>query len=176
MAASPPANRGTLPFAGFPWELRIVMPVDTVSLLPYLTTDSITMTNNLMTIGTLANMADIHVETIRYYQRRGLVTVPEKPYGGIRRYDDNALARLHFIRSAQWLGFSLDEISELLKLEDGTHCDEARDLAERKLHDVRLRIAGLRQMESTLDDLVIRCRSTGDAQSCPVIHSLHGRS
>jgi MerR family mercuric resistance operon transcriptional regulator len=134
------------------------------------------MNNMSMTIGNLAKMTDMHVETIRYYQRRGLVAVPEKPYGGIRSYDENAVARLHFIRSAQWLGFSLDEVSELLKLEDGTRCDEARALAERKLDDVRLRIAGLRQMESTLDDLVIRCRSTGDAQSCPVIHSLHGRN
>lgn len=82
------------------------------------------MTKNMMTIGTLAKMAGMHVETIRYYQRRGLMAVPEKPYGGIRRYNENALARLHFIRSAQWLGFSLDETSELLKLEDGTHCDE----------------------------------------------------
>jgi MerR family mercuric resistance operon transcriptional regulator len=69
-----------------------------------------------MTIGNLAKITDMHVETIRYYQRRGLVAVPEKPYGGIRSYDENAVARLHFIRSAQWLGFSLDEVSELLYL------------------------------------------------------------
>jgi MerR family mercuric resistance operon transcriptional regulator len=127
-----------------------------------------------MTIGTLARKADTHVETIRYYQRRGLVPVPDKPYGGIRRYDDSALARLHFIRSAQWLGFSLNEVSELLKLEDGTHCDEARALAEHKLNDVRRRIAGLRQMESTLDNLVEGCRCSDDPQRCPMIHSLRG--
>jgi MerR family mercuric resistance operon transcriptional regulator len=127
-----------------------------------------------MTIGTLARKADSHVETIRYYQRRGLVPVPEKPHGGIRSYDDNALARLHFIRSAQWLGFSLDEVSELLKLDDGTHCDEARTLAERKLDDVRRKIAGLKQMESTLDQLVERCRCSDDPQRCPMIHSLYG--
>lgn len=132
------------------------------------------MTTTSMTIGTLAKRAGTHVETIRYYQRRGLVAVPEKPYGGIRRYDGNALARLHFIRSAQWLGFSLDEISELLKLEDGTHCDEARALAEHKLDDVRRKIAGLRQMELTLDNLVERCRCSEDPQQCPIIHSLHG--
>ncbi|AZT82212.1 Hg(II)-responsive transcriptional regulator [Marinobacter sp. NP-4(2019)] len=126
-----------------------------------------------MTIGTLAKVAGIHVETIRYYQRRGLVEIPEKPYGGIRRYDEKAVARLHFIRSAQWLGFSLEEIGELLKLEDGTHCDEARTLAEHKLDDVRRRIAGLRQMEATLDDLVERCRCSRDPQRCPMIHSLY---
>jgi len=127
-----------------------------------------------MTIGTLAKNAGTHVETIRYYQRRGLVAIPNKPYGGIRHYDENALARLHFIRSAQWLGFSLDEISELLKLEDGTHCDEARALAEHKLKDVRGKITGLKQMESVLDNLVERCRCSEDPQQCPIIHSLHG--
>ncbi|MDF0751541.1 Hg(II)-responsive transcriptional regulator [Marinobacter sp. 71-i] len=131
------------------------------------------MTTNFMTIGTLAKMAGMHVETIRYYQRRGLVALPEKPYGGIRRYDENALARLHFIRSAQWLGFSLEEVGELLKLEDGTHCDETRALAEHKLEDVRRKIVGLKQMESTLDDLVERCRCSTDPQNCPIIHSLH---
>ena len=84
------------------------------------------MTTSTLTIGTLAQTTGIHVETIRYYQRRSLLPLPQKPLGGIRRYDDTAVARLHFIRAAQWLGFSLDEISELLKLEDGTHCDEAR--------------------------------------------------
>ena len=127
-----------------------------------------------VTIGGLASAARVNVETIRYYQRRGLLAVPAKPYGGIRRYDEGALARLHFIRSAQWLGFSLDEVSELLKLEDGTHCDEARALAEHKLSDVRRKIANLRQMEATLDQLVERCRCSKDTQQCPMIRSLHG--
>jgi len=127
-----------------------------------------------MTIGTLAKAAGMGVETIRYYQRRGLVAEPEKPYGSIRHYDNQTLARLHFIRTAQWLGFSLDEIGGLLKLEDGAHCDEARALAERKLDDLRRKIAGLRQMESTLDSLVERCRCSTDPQRCPIIHSLQG--
>ena len=133
------------------------------------------MTAKTLTIGTLAKKAATHVETIRYYQRRGLLALPQKPHGGIRRYDDNAVDRLHFIRSAQWLGFSLEEVGELLKLEDGTHCDEARALAEHKLDDVRGRIAGLRQMEVTLSDLVERCRCSEDPQSCPMIHSLKGK-
>ncbi|WP_336367727.1 Hg(II)-responsive transcriptional regulator [Marinobacter sp. C2H3] len=126
-----------------------------------------------MTIGTLAKQAGTHVETIRYYQRRGLLPVPQKPFGGIRHYDETAVARLHFIRSAQWLGFSLEEISELLKLEDGTHCDEARAMAEHKLEDVRSKIAGLKKMETTLDNLVERCRCSNDPQRCPMVHSLY---
>ncbi len=89
---------------------------------------------NVMTIGTLAKTAGVGVETVRYYQRRGLMSEPEKPYGGIRHYDEQALARLHFIRASQWLGFSLDEIGELLTLQDGAHCDEARELGEQKLN------------------------------------------
>ena len=132
------------------------------------------MTTTTMTIGSLARTTGIHVETIRYYQRRGLLPVPQKPLGGIRRYDDDAVARLHCIRSAQWLGFSLEEVGELLKLEDGTHCDEARVLAEHKLADVQGRIAGLQQMQATLSDLVDRCRCSDDPQRCPMIHSLRG--
>src|SRR5262244_353866 len=90
-----------------------------------------------VTIGVLADSAGVNVETIRFYQRKCLMPEPRRPQGGIRRYGDADLARLRFIRSAQSLGFSLDEIAELLKLEDGTHCGEARRLAEFRLQDVR---------------------------------------
>lgn len=128
--------------------------------------------NDTMTIGALARAAGVNVETVRYYQRRGLVPEPERPYGGVRRYDDRALARLHFIRSAQWLGFSLKEVEELLKLDDGTHCDEARALGESKLAEVRAKIRGLRQIEGTLDELVRACRGQYSV-ACPMIASLY---
>jgi len=126
-----------------------------------------------MTIGVLAKAAGTHVETIRYYQRRGLVPEPQKPYGGIRRYDQGALARLHFIRTAQWLGFSLGEIGDLLTLEDGAHCDEARDLGEHKLVSVREKIASLRRIEQVLGPLVDQCRTQRGEVTCPLISSLH---
>ena len=127
-----------------------------------------------MTIGALAKAAGMGVETIRYYQRRGLVAEPEKPYGSIRHYDDQALARLQFIRTAQWLGFSLDEIAELLRLDDGTHCEEASSLAEHKLQDVREKMADLARMEAVLSDLVCACHSRQGNVSCPLIASLQG--
>ena len=127
-----------------------------------------------MTIGALAKAANIGVETIRYYQRRGLVAEPDKPYGSIRHYDDQALARLQFIRTAQWLGFSLDEIAELLRLDDGTHCEEASSLAEHKLQDVREKMADLARMEAVLSDLVCACHSRQGNVSCPLIASLQG--
>ena len=82
------------------------------------------------TIGALAETAGVNVETIRFYQRKGLMPEPEKPYGSIRRYGAAELARVRFIKSAQRLGFSLEEVGELLKLEDGARCSEARQLAE----------------------------------------------
>lgn len=126
-----------------------------------------------MTIGALATAAGMGVETIRYYQRRGLVAEPDKPYGSIRRYDEHALARLQFIRTAQWLGFSLEEIGELLKLQDGTHCDEARALGEQKLTSVRQKMASLRRIELALDGLVKECSAQKDDVNCPLITAIY---
>lgn len=97
---------------------------------------------------------------------------PEKPYGSIRRYGAAELARVRFIKSAQRLGFSLEEIGELLKLEDGTHCDEARLLAEQKLVDVRQKLADLQRIESVLGALVARCCAVSGRVNCPLIASL----
>jgi MerR family mercuric resistance operon transcriptional regulator len=93
------------------------------------------MENNLenLTIGVFAKAAGVNVETIRFYQRKGLLLEPDKPYGSIRRYGEADVTRVRFVKSAQRLGFSLDEIAELLRLEDGTHCEEASSLAEHKL-------------------------------------------
>ena len=124
------------------------------------------------TIGTLANAAAVNVETIRFYQRKGLMPAPVRPSGSIRRYAAIDLARVQFIKSAQRLGFSLDEVSDLLMLEDGTHCDEARALAERKLQDVRDKLTLLRCIESTLGKLVLQCGSARGAVTCPLIASL----
>ncbi|GGX86439.1 MerR family transcriptional regulator [Litchfieldella qijiaojingensis] len=126
-----------------------------------------------MTIGGLAKAAGVNVETIRYYQRRGLLPEPERPYGSIRRYSNSDAERLTFIRSAQRLGFSLNEIAELLRLEDGTHCEEASALAEHKLEDVRKKLAGLQRIERTLVRLVEACHQHNTNISCPLIASLH---
>lgn len=125
-----------------------------------------------LTIGALAETAGVNVETIRFYQRKGLMREPERPLGGIRRYGEADLARVRFIKSAQRLGFSLDEIADLLKLEDGTHCTEAREQAERKLADVRARLADLHRMEEALQGLVECCRTTSGRVKCPLIAAL----
>jgi MerR family mercuric resistance operon transcriptional regulator len=125
-----------------------------------------------LTIGAFARAAGVTVETIRFYQRKGLLAEPDKPHGSIRRYGDADVTRLQFVRSAQRLGFSLDEVAELLRLEDGTHCNEASDLAERKLGDVREKLADLMQMEAVLAALVHACHAADGQVSCPLIASL----
>ncbi len=134
------------------------------------------MQNNLenLTIGVFAMAAGVNVETIRFYQRRGLLPEPDKPYGSIRRYGETDVTRVRFVKSAQRLGFSLDEISELLRLEDGTHCDEATSLAEHKLEDVRAKLADLARMEVALSRLVGACHAAKGNVSCPLITSLQG--
>lgn len=132
------------------------------------------MENNFgnLTIGAFARVVGVNVETIRFYQRKGLLLEPNKPYGSIRRYGETDVRRLQFVKSAQRLGFSLDEIAELLRLEDGTHCEEASVLAERKLHDVRQKLADLVCMETALANLIADCHAQRGKLSCPVITSL----
>ncbi len=132
------------------------------------------MQNDLenLTIGAFASAAGVNVETIRFYQRKGLLPEPEKPYGSIRRYGESDVTRVRFVKSAQRLGFSLDEVTELLKLEDGAHCDEAREQAERKLADVRVKLADLRRIERVLAELVERCCAATGQVRCPLIEAL----
>jgi MerR family transcriptional regulator, mercuric resistance operon regulatory protein len=123
-----------------------------------------------LTIGRLARAAGVHVETIRYYQRRGLLATPRRPPGGVRRYPPEALARLRFIRRAQQLGFSLREVRELLALGAGA-CDDTRRLAEHRLADIEARLADLGRMRSSLKKLISACRTAQHA-TCPIVASL----
>jgi len=126
----------------------------------------------LHTIGTLARQAGVNVETVRYYQRRGLLEQPPRPPGGIRRYRAVHARRLRFIKQAQGLGFSLEEVKDLLALEDGRHCREAERLGALKLAVVRARLAQLRQVERALARLVGQCHSNRGTVSCPLIAAL----
>ena len=125
-----------------------------------------------LTIAGLAKASEVSVETIRFYQRKSLLSLPIRPLGGIRRYDSQDVSRVRFIKSAQRTGFKLDEIAQLLRLDDGTHCTEAREIAELKLTDVRLRLLDLRNIESSLSDLIQRCKAGRGEVACPLIASL----
>lgn len=125
-----------------------------------------------LTIAKLAREAGVNVETIRFYQRRGLLPEPPRPPGGIRHYGATEVARVRFIKAAQRIGFALDDIGQLLRLEDGTHCLEARKIAELKLADVRARLADLRRVEATLNTLVLACSTASGTVRCPLISAL----
>lgn len=124
------------------------------------------------TIGALAQAAGVGVETVRYYQRRGLLPEPPRPAGGIRRYGEAHLSQLRFIRHAQELGFTLDEVAELLALDEGRDCEEARRLARTKLVAVRLRLSRLRRIERALVVQIRACELSDGQQRCPLIAAL----
>ena len=128
-----------------------------------------------LTIGTFAKAAGVNVETIRFYQKRGLLVEPQRLYGKIRHYGEADVARVKFVKAAQHLGFSLDEIGQLLKLEDGTHCSEAAELAALRLDDVRAKLSDLSRIEAALSKLVGECHAHQGNVSCPLIAALHCR-
>ena len=113
-----------------------------------------------LTIGRLALAADVHVETVRYYQRMGLLHEPERPLGCVRRYEHQDLPRLQFIRRAQTMGFTLEEIAGLLQLKGKRACAQTRRLIEHKLFDVRRKLEELRRLEAELVQLAGDCAQT----------------
>ena len=127
---------------------------------------------DLLTIGQLAAAAGVHVETVRYYQRESLVPTPRRAYGSIRRYGADDVRRLRFIKRAQGLGFSLEEIATLLAVGSGRHCAETRELAVAKLALVDARMRDLKAMRSALAGMVMQCSASGDAAHCPAVEAL----
>jgi len=123
-------------------------------------------------IGELSRQTGCNIETIRYYERIGLLPAPPRR-GRYRSYGSEDIARLGFVRRARELGFTLDEVRALLGLAAGGHasCADARDLAARHLKDVRARIADLRRMERALADTVRACEA-GNDKGCPLIAAL----
>jgi len=125
-----------------------------------------------MTIGQLAKAAGVGVETIRYYQRRALMAVPPRPLGTVRRYPEEALARLAFIRRAQEMGFSLEEISSLIEL-PAHDCVTGRGFAQAKHDELGERIEALTRMRSRLAGYIERSVERADG-ACPFLAALNG--
>lgn len=127
--------------------------------------------NEQLTIGQVAKRVGVNIETIRYYQRRGLLAEPEKPLGSYRRYPTEIVKRLRFIKRAQALGFTLDEVAGLLRLDEACACTETRELAARKVALIDHKIAGLAAMRDVLGELIQQC-DTDQSASCPIIQAL----
>lgn len=126
-----------------------------------------------LTIGRLGERTGCHIETIRYYERIGLLAPPLRTGGGHRIYGDRDVKRLNFVRRSRELGFTLDEIRTLLGLVDrGRYtCAEVRGVALRHLAQIRDKIADLRRLEKTLADTAARCTG-GKVPSCPIVDTL----
>lgn len=127
---------------------------------------------DMLTIGQLARQADVHVETIRYYQSLGIVAEPQRTPGRVRHYGEDTVARLRFIKRAQQLGFTLSEVRNLLLLEDGQSCGATKALAEKKLAAVEARLADLARMRKLLKGLIHECELGKRPRTCPIIATL----
>lgn len=125
------------------------------------------------TIGGLSKVAGVHIETIRYYERIGLLPKPSRTPGGYRLYGQGSARRLTFIRRSRELGFSLDEIRVLLGLADGKpdNCAKVRDIAKLHHGEIQRKIHDLEKMESVLQSMIETCKE-GKAPACPIIEAL----
>lgn len=124
-----------------------------------------------LTIGRLATKASVGVETVRYYQVRGLLPIPHSN-GGYRQYPIALVDRIRFIKRSQELGFSLDEITELLRLDEKTDRTTIRNIANNKIDQIQQKVADLSRMQHVLQELVLSCSHTSTKQRCPIIATL----
>lgn len=126
------------------------------------------------TIGQLARAAEVGVETIRFYERKGLLVQPPRRRSGYRQYPPQAVQRVRFIRRAKELGFTLTEIRELLQLrvDPATTCADVRGMARAKIADIEGRMTELEKMKRVLDRLARVCRGAGPTSECPILDLL----
>ncbi len=129
------------------------------------------------TRGVIAKRTGVNIETVRYYERIGLLPAPPRSEGGHRIYDEDLLRRLHFIRRSRELGFTLDEVRGLLRLVDGGDytCGEVEALTTAHLGEVRRKLADLKRLEKVLREMISRCEG-GEVPECPVIEALFKES
>ncbi len=125
-------------------------------------------------IGQLARQAGVPIDTVRYYERQGLLATAQRSAGGYRVFSDTDLTRLRFIRRAKALGFTLEEIGELLRLSDhrGQDMAQVRETAVHRLQDIQQRIAELQRVHAALEQLVEACPGHGDLDRCPILGAL----
>ncbi len=127
-----------------------------------------------LTIGKVARLAEVGVETIRYYERQGLLDKPPRSAAGYRQYSEETVARLRFIKRAKSLGFSLREIRELLalRIDPQSTCDDVRRAAEAKIRDIEEKIRALRRMKEVLTKLAAECPGQAPVSQCPILDAL----
>jgi DNA-binding transcriptional MerR regulator len=135
------------------------------------------MATSSFTIGRLAGAAGVNIDTVRFYERLGLLRPAPRSGGGYRLYGQAEVQRLQFIRRAKTLGFPLEDIAELLRLtEDGQDRGQVKAIAQRRVADLERRIAELERMRSTLAGHAGCCSGHGDLKGCPIIEALLGEA
>lgn len=127
--------------------------------------------NKKMTISHLADAAGVNVETVRFYQRCGLINEPARPDNGYRTYGDEDVRRIRFIKRAKLLGFTLDEITDLLQLNGPRICASTRHLAAKKLAMVESKLSDLQAMKIALTNMLACCDSEERSTGCPIIQA-----
>jgi len=127
-----------------------------------------------LSAGRLAKAAAVNVETLRYYERRGLLPEPPRKESGYRVYPETAIERLRFIKGAQVLGFTLDEINDLLNLRIDEHASRAdvRQRAQEKVENIERKITALKAMREALNDLIEHCHGDGPTLDCPILEAM----
>lgn len=127
----------------------------------------------VLTRGALASKTGCNIETIRYYEQIGMLPPPPRSEGGHRLYGQNLIKRLNFVLRSRDLGFTLEEIRELLRMVDGRNytCAQVDVLAQKHLQDIRRKIAALKRLKSTLETMAAQC-SRGQIPECPIIDAL----
>lgn len=127
------------------------------------------------TIGQVARASGIGIETIRFYEREGILSPPARRSSGYRQFDENAIVRLRFIKQAQRLGFTLREIKELLALKIDPDCSRAkvRERAMAKVEDIDARIKELKRMKRALAPLIVACDGKGALEGCPILVAMN---
>jgi Hg(II)-responsive transcriptional regulator len=125
-------------------------------------------------IGEVARRTGVNIQTLRYYERRGLLKKPPRTPTGYRQYPSETVRLIRFVKRAQELGFTLKEIKELLRLRDNQRasCTEVRSTAEVKLRDIDNKIDSLRRMRGALRILVVTCRNNASIRECPILEAL----
>lgn len=127
-----------------------------------------------LTIGQVAKRGEVNIETVRYYERQGLIPPPPRLESGYRQYPDDTVNRVRFIKRAQELGFSLKEIAELLSLRVGpdTVCADVRKRAVAKISEIERKMETLQRMKEVLAGLAAECEGRGPVSECPILEAL----
>jgi len=128
----------------------------------------------MLRIGEVANKSHVGVETVRFYEREGLIALPKRNVSGYRQYSESAIKQIQFIQHAKTLGFSLKDIRELIKLKStrDARCKSIKSTAKAKIADIQEKIDALKRMKLALEPLVAQCKSSDPISDCPILNAL----